>query len=259
MKPVSVVRWLALGAAALGLGVAGAGGTPPLSVDSSPRGGVQQADPLVLSGSIRLDGAFLGELEDHTKTVESRDLGMVDFVTELHVSESGDLTGLVQSAMSPTFRVEIGEQEGQGPAVSGRMHGGQLLLESIEFEWALSGATILQDGRMIPGRTAFRRFRLSGDATEDGGYTGEYRETVSGVMPDPVTVVGHFDIAPSFSLRAPTRTPGGPSDTPRPTRTSTRTPGGPTPPPTTPESTGTATVTPIAGPGASLYLPSAKR
>jgi len=234
--------------AALAVGMAGARAAGPITIDDAVLSVASEQPPLVLSGWIRLEGVFLGELEDVATPVVTRSLGTVAFAVELVVGESGEAGGHVRTDDALTFHMS-GEEDpampgglagaaNRGPAVHGTVDEDGISLSSEQFEWTMSASDTLVDKRRIPARTASRRFRLVGTATDDGRYAGEYRETVSGIMPEAVTVVGTFDIGPSVYELARSATPGEPTVTPRPTRTSTVTPGGPT---STPSATSTGT------------------
>jgi hypothetical protein len=145
-----------------------------------------------------------------------------------------------------------------GPAVTGLLNGSNLVLTS---------AIVSQT---IAGQRVDRQFRLTGVVTSDATgilFSGEYRETLWGVAPQPLTLVGQFELSrPIFAADLPDAntptvtptntpvTPGAPTSTVTPTPTSTPiTPGAPT---------STVTPTQVATPGDTpneerkIYLPS---
>ena len=70
-----------------------------------------------------------------------------------------------------------------GPCVSGVFDGDNLHVESERFI-QVTGA----------GQRLMRQFRLMGRLADLNTFTGEYRETVWGYGPQPLTVVGSFTL-----------------------------------------------------------------
>ncbi len=98
-----------------------------------------------------------------------------------------------------------------GPRVSGTFDGSTLRLESERF--------ILDDPRIVGVRLQ-RQFRLTGNATwraEVVLLEGEFRETVWGYAPEPLTIVGSFTLSQAlFPTPTPVSTTSpSPGDNPR--------------------------------------------
>ncbi len=141
-----------------------------------------------------------------------------------------------------------------GPQVDGTFDGTTLELRS----------GVLTTDMINPNdeKPVTRQFSLKGKVERPGNlitFTGEYRETVTGYMPQPVTIIGSFMLfqvvfAPDATPTPTATLPAGASTfTPTPTATATTPAGGSSPTPTataTPTSTATlpgpATATPTA-------------
>jgi uncharacterized repeat protein (TIGR01451 family) len=163
------------------------------------------------SGQVTLEGVYTGVYSDTrepiTMTLGTIDLGLV-------LEECGDdtcpgepgqgVTGHVVLSRTLVFTQEhtIGG-EAVGPLVSGTFDGTTLHVESEKFSWVVSaGRTLPTDGRVLPERRATRQFSLVSTEVHTTGaqLDGIYRETIWGIRPDPVTVVGTFSLhRPVFS------------------------------------------------------------
>lgn len=188
-------------------------------------------------------GAFTGTLSTPTPVAgvtpaSPPDLGRIDLA--LFISQSGtQVSGFVDLDKTLVFTKEatimvtpVGTLPGPGtpaptpspldigPAVSGTLNGSALELTS---------AVVSQ---VIAGQRVQRQFRLTGTlvkAVNRITLSGEYLETVWGAAPQPLTMVGTFELSqPIFSedllpANTPTVTP-----TPDPRATATPTPTPPT-------------------------------
>ena len=130
------------------------------------------------------------------------DLGYIDLA--LALVQSGDVvTGYVSLDRTLVFTQEHTiDGYAVGPLVSGTFDGTLLRLESEKFSRVMSsGRTLEEDGRVLPERTATRQFslvstevRADTDRTDRVDLVGEYRETIWGLTPQPITVVGTFSL-----------------------------------------------------------------
>ena len=116
------------------------------------------------------------------------DLGSIDLSLQLTPTGSV-LTGYVKLDKTLIYSVEHTLGTGPasikiGPYVGGIYDGTNLVLQSEKV------------GLVVSGRAVQRQFRLTGQlASADGGQvTGEYRETLWGYAPAPVTVIGTFTL-----------------------------------------------------------------
>ena len=112
-------------------------------------------------------------------------------------ASDGTVSGYVALDHTLVFTREH-EMDGHavGPRVSGTFDGSTLRLESETFSQVMSPKRTLQDGRILPERRATRQFRVVSTwvLTDGARLEGEYRETVWGLTPQPVTIVGTFDL-----------------------------------------------------------------
>ena len=116
------------------------------------------------------------------------DLGSIDLSLQLTPTGAA-LTGYVKLDKTLIYSVEHTLGTGAaavkvGPYVGGSFDGTNLVLQSEKV------------GLVVSGRAVQRQFRLTGQlASADGGrVTGEYRETLWGYAPVPVTVIGTFTL-----------------------------------------------------------------
>jgi uncharacterized repeat protein (TIGR01451 family) len=157
------------------------------------------------SGQVTLEGVFTGVYSDTHEPV-TMTLGTIDLALVLEEcgedtcpgGQSQGVTGHVVLSRTLVFTQEhtIGV-EAVGPLVSGTFDGTTLRVESEKFVWVISaGRTLPTDGRILPESRVTRQFSLvSTDVHTTGAQLdGIYRETVWGIRPDPVTVVGTFSL-----------------------------------------------------------------
>ena len=155
-----------------------------------------QADPIPLEstyrGQARLDWAVPGVYSDTLTAPEGTlpELGSIDLGFLLHCAQN-NLTGYVDLSSTLVFTGEhiittqsITTPFAVGPAVHGVCGGSDLQIESERFDY-LGGA----------GRRVTRQFRLTGASTGVGTFSGEYRETLWGYAPEPLTIVGEFNVS----------------------------------------------------------------
>jgi hypothetical protein len=179
--------------------------------------------------------------------------GFVDLDTTLvFTKEATILVTPVGTPPGPGTPVPTPSPLDAGPAVTGLLDGSNLVLTS---------AIVSQT---IAGQRVDRQFRLTGVVTSDATgilFSGEYRETLWGVAPQPLTLIGRFElIQPIFvsaavemptvtSTSTPTSTPGAATSTSTTTATATtvaENTATPTPTATTvPENTATSTATTV--------------
>lgn len=114
------------------------------------------------------------------------DLGSIDLSLQL-TPTGGVITGYVNLDKTLIYSVEHTLGTGPtsikiGPYVGGIFDATNFVLQSEKV------------GLVVSGRAVQRQFRLTGQlASPDGGQvTGEYRETLWGYAPAPVTVIGSF-------------------------------------------------------------------
>jgi len=150
------------------------------------------------AGQVVLAGVYTGVYSDPHEP-EAVDLGYIDLAlaleqTDTNVSGHVMLTGTLVFTQERTI-----DGQGVGPLVSGSFDGTTLQLTSEQFAWVVSSGRTLDDGRTLPEQIATRQFNLVSTEVENEGarLVGSYRETIWGVQPQPVTVVG------SFSLQRP--------------------------------------------------------
>jgi hypothetical protein len=148
------------------------------------------------AGQVALEGVFSGVFND---TVEPNaiDLGYIDLALVLE-GAGGAVSGYVSLERTLVFTGEH-EMDGKavGPLLSGTFDGTTLRLTSEKFTRVLSERRLLpEDGRILPERRVMRQFRLVSTEVQTDGIRleGEYRETVWGLLPQPVTVVGTFGL-----------------------------------------------------------------
>jgi hypothetical protein len=272
---------------------------------SAASGNVAPAPVVLLSAEEPLEGSFTGEVELHwgltgvlSNTLQTPTPiptavgGSNPYTSSMEADLGGFDLGLLvqQSGMNITAYIDLdqtlvftGEHTIQatpvgptpfpgtpalgvtplpvGPKLTGTFDGTTMNLRSEVLN------------RMIGGKSVRQQFELIGVVERPGNlitFTGEYRETIWGYMPQPVTVLGAFviyqvvfnTVPENTPTTIPTNTPvtpGAPTSTPIPTNTPV-TPGAPTstPIPTnTPVTPGapTPTATATAEPNRQIYLP----
>ena len=242
------------------------------------------------SGEVKLDWGLAGALDDPLATPTATpqggpppsdasmrpDLGSIDLGLLLRQTGSS-VTGYVDLDHTLVFTRELTIQAtpvGPTPFPGTPAPGATPLAVGPQVDGTFDGTTlelrsgVLNTGMINPNdeKPVTRQFSLKGKVERPGNlitFTGEYRETVIGYMPQPVTIIGSFmlyqvvfapDATPTPTATLPagastfTPTPtatattpvGGSSPTPTPTATATQ----PGPPTATP--TATATPTPVA-------------
>lgn len=179
---------------------------PPAGTFQSDRPGLNlppvQGDDVHVNGEyagqVALAGVYTGVYSDPDEP-EAMDLGYIDLALALeqtgaNVSGHVLLTGTLVFTQEHTI-----DGQAVGPLVSGSFDGSTLQLTSEQFAWLVSSGRTLDDGRTLPERTAIRQFSLVSTEVQNAGakLVGDYRETIWGIGPQPVTVVG------SFSLQRP--------------------------------------------------------
>ena len=206
----------------------------------------------LFNGDVALDWTVIGVYSEPlatptkqpTTTPPPSDLGVIDLALQLAQTGS-QLTGFVDlentlvytgtgetimaTPVGPTplpgTPTPVAAELRIGPKVTGTLNGANLQLESERVAGVIAGVPIQ------------RQFRLTGVAVWEASVvtiSGEYRETIWGYVPKPLTVIGHFKLrqpifgaAPSTDVTStPTRTPaiGGSTSTPTATATAIRTP-----------------------------------
>jgi len=162
-----------------------------------------QAKPISLEstygGWVQLNWSVPGVYSDTLTAPEGelQDLGRIDLGFLLH-SEQNSLSGYVDLSNTLVFTREhtitttqaITTPLAVGPAVHGTfdtVHGtfdiADLQLESERFSLVTNA-----------GQHVMRQFRLTGAWDSLTTFTGEYRETVWGYGPQPLTIVGEFNL-----------------------------------------------------------------
>ena len=195
------VLLLAGGAAALlglshslGLRTAAAVGTAGTLAPAAVQAAVQLQGEY--SGPVKLNVTVAGVYSDTLATPMPPDqggptlpdLGSIDLSLQL-TPTGGVLTGYVNLDKTLIYSVEHTLGTGPtgvkiGPYVGGIFDGTSFVLQSEKV------------GLVVSGRPVQRQFRLTGQlASADGGQVaGEYRETLWGYAPAPVTVIGSFTL-----------------------------------------------------------------
>jgi hypothetical protein len=190
-----LVIGLLLGALVIGIVVVRVeSGGPALSRRSARAAG---ADPNgAYAGQVALEGVFSGVFSD---TVEPNaiDLGYIDLALALE-GAGGAVSGYVSLERTLVFTAEH-TLDGKpiGPLVSGTSGGTTLRLTSEKFSRVVSERrTLPEDGRILPEQRVMRQFSLVSTEVQTDAVRleGEYRETVWGLTPQPVTVVGTFGL-----------------------------------------------------------------
>ena len=249
-----------------------------------------QSDPGTLSGpftgQVNLDWTVLGAYTDPLATPTAQptqfpalpDLGAIDLALQLTQTD-GQVSGFVDLEHTLVFKPEATIMATPvqptplpgtptpgatpldiGPRVTGVLNGANLQLESDRVEGVIAGVPIQ------------RQFRLTGVVVWGDHavtITGEYRETIWGYVPKPLTVIGHFKLtqglynAKTLLFNTSTPTAIGPTATPTATRTATATKT------TTPTATATLgagatatptpTSTPVPGAARIKIAPAVKR
>ena len=238
-----------------------------------------QSDPGTLfgpfSGQVKLDWTVIGvysttlatPTKQPTLTPAPADLGAIDLGLQLtqtgnqisgfvdlgetlvYTQEATIMATPVQPTPRPGTPTPVAAPLGIGPIVTGSLNGANLQLQSTKVRGVLAGVPVQ------------RQFRLTGVVTWVDGLasiSGEYRETIWGYVPQPLTVLGHFTLRqPLYDMNTPTavptntRTPtAAPTNTPTTVATNTPTTVPTNTPTTVPTNTPTVgpTNTPTAGP-----------
>lgn len=256
--PAGAARWLGDAWGALERAVQDAAAATPDSTNMS------------YIGTVKLEWAMSGAFSEPLPTpapdpqaAPPPNLGKIELGLDL-IRSGNIITGYVNVDLTFVFTREhtVGTTA-VGPLVEGTFDGTNLTLTSERLS--------LSSGE----QRLMRQFRLIGTAVPDqeGTLSGEYRETIWGYGPLPVTVIGTFSLqrieVVTDTTPTPTATGTPPTSTPTRTRTATPTPTptGTLPTPTltatrtatatrthtrTPTATRTGTVTPPAN---SIYLP----
>lgn len=148
------------------------------------------------AGQVALEGVFTGVYSDLLEPT-AMDLGYIDLALALEQSD-GEVSGYVSLDRTLVFTQEHTiDEQAVGPLVSGTFDGATLQLESEKFFRVVSpGRTLPEDRRILPERTATRQFSLVSTEVQNAGarLAGTYRETIGGLVPEPVTVVGTFSL-----------------------------------------------------------------
>ncbi len=174
--------------ASRGTGEVRAGRVQPAQVGAVPLDSVY-------AGYIKLNWALPGVYSDTLSapppTSTLPELGTIDLGLLLHRSED-NVTGYVDLDNTLVFTAEhtitatlptTTTQLAVGPYARGAFEGGNLHLES-ERLIQVTGAK----------QRLMRQFRLIGTLADVNTFTGEYRETVWGYGPQPLTIVGSFSL-----------------------------------------------------------------
>ena len=139
-------------------------------------------------GQVHLEYATPGEYSDPLTPPEPGssslpDLGLIDL--GLQLVRHGDLiSGYVDLAPTLVFTIEnVIDGREMGPAVYGSMDGANLTLLSEKVS-LLSGGVRLQRQFQMTGVLSFQNHKRQ--------WIGEYRETIWGYAPQPLTIVGSF-------------------------------------------------------------------
>jgi hypothetical protein len=182
-----------------------------------------QSSPGLLSGSfsgeVKLDWTLVGVYSDTlatptkqpTLTPSPADLGWIDLGVQLaqigtrvsgfvdlqetlvYTKEATILATPVQPTPAPGSPTPGATPLAIGPTVDGRLNGATLQLQSSRVRGILAGVPIQ------------RQFRLNGvTAWADDMVTisGEYRETIWGYVPQPLTLIGRFELRQPLYLKA---------------------------------------------------------
>lgn len=164
------------------------GNTPPAVPTTTPS---QQSETMYI-GSVKLNWAAPGIYSDtltapagELPELGSIDLGFLAYCSDGELSGYVDLrTTLVFPGMDKTTTEQSETPLAVGPAISGTCSEGKLEILSNKFEQT-TGA----------GQSLERQFLLIGTLYSDSNsYKGEYRETLWGYGPQPITVVGDFEL-----------------------------------------------------------------
>lgn len=143
----------------------------------------------VFIGQVELDYALPGTYEDPLLPPEPDgeplpELGSIDFGLQL-TQDGTAVEGYVDLAHTLVFTTEhVTVSAAFGPMVTGSVDGEDILLVSERVELVSGGQPLM------------RQFRLTGglDPENDQQFVGEYRETVWGYGPQPLTIVGRFSL-----------------------------------------------------------------
>ncbi len=188
-----------------------------------------QSDPGTLfgpfSGQVKVDWTVIGvysttlatPTRQPTLTPAPADLGAIDFGLQLtqtgnqisgfvdlgetlvYTTEATIMATPVQPTPLPGTPTPVAAPLGIGPIVTGRLNGANLQLQSTKVRGILAGVPVQ------------RQFRLTGVVTWVDGLasiSGEYRETIWGYVPQPLTVLGHFTLRqPLYDMDTPTAVP----------------------------------------------------
>jgi PKD repeat protein len=136
-------------------------------------------------GTVELDWAVPGEFSDNLSALPDQpDLGNIDLALQLS-HDGSTISGYVDLEFTLVFSTEhVVDETAYGPSVTGSFDGTNLTLTSEQV--SLSSA----------GRSLMRQFRLTGQmvSEENNTLSGEYRETLWGYGPQPLTIVGNFTL-----------------------------------------------------------------
>jgi hypothetical protein len=152
-------------------------------------------------GSVQLVATYTGALSDTQAITRPAALGSVDLA--LVLTRTGNVvTGMIVPDKTLIFPAE----GGLGPRVEGALDGRQMVLTSAPFTTPLTAE-----------RTVTRQFQLMTTQAQGPTLEGTYRETVTGLGPEPATAVGTFRL--QRPLRPDELLTSRPVDTPAPTPT----------------------------------------
>lgn len=142
-------------------------------------------------GTVKLDWAMPGEYSDPLPTptpdpegASPPNLGEIDLGLAL-VQAGSTVSGYVDLDFTLVFSGEHTiDGEAFGPYVEGTFDGTNLILESERVSLLTAGQRLM------------RQFRLTGETVPDqeNVLSGEYRETVWGYGPQPLTIIGTFNL-----------------------------------------------------------------
>jgi hypothetical protein len=148
------------------------------------------------TGQAILEGTYTGVFSDPV-AADPVVLGNIDLGL-IHLEDlDGAVSGYVALERTLVFTEEhVVEGDAVGPHVGGPFDGSALELRSEKFHRILSEERTLDDGRRLPEQLVTRQFQLVSTQVQTDGASieGIYRETFWGLSPEPVTVVGTFDL-----------------------------------------------------------------
>jgi hypothetical protein len=155
------------------------------------------------SGQVRLDAVATGVYSDTLTLADNQPkLGTIDLALQLSQTDNR-VSGYVALEKSLIFTAEH------------TLAGATPLLIGPYVDGAFDGITLrLQSERVaqtVTGQPMTRQFRVTGTVSADGTtLTGEYRETLWGYAPQPITTIGSFTFKrPDYTgaLLVPVATP----------------------------------------------------